>query len=237
MQLIHLVAHSSEFENIMVREEEQQELANVVRKSCPLEVRGGPEDKYGKINILIQVYLSRGFLDGFSLIADSSYISASLGRIMRALFEICLRRGWVSMTALLLDYCKAVDRRVWPHQHPLRQFDSILSPDILHKLEDRDAGLERLYDMDEKEIGALIRHPNGGKLVVQCLQHFPRVILSANVSPITRTVLRVCSICIHQKSGTNFSLQETEIGSTTVKVFLLINNKLGGWVAFFNRLC
>ncbi|CAK9255752.1 unnamed protein product [Sphagnum jensenii] len=190
-ELIHLVAHSSEFENIMVREEEQQELANVVRKSCPLEVRGGPEDKYGKINILIQVYLSRGFLDGFSLIADSSYISASLGRIMRALFEICLRRGWVSMTALLLDYCKAVDRRVWPHQHPLRQFDSILSPDILHKLEGRDAGLERLYDMDGKEIGALIRHPNGGKLVVQCLQHFPRVILSANVSPITRTVLQV----------------------------------------------
>ncbi len=42
----------------MVREEEQQELANVVRKSCPLEVRGGPEDKYGKINILIQVFWS-----------------------------------------------------------------------------------------------------------------------------------------------------------------------------------
>jgi activating signal cointegrator complex subunit 3 len=36
---------------------------------------------------------------------------------------------------------------------------------ILHKLEDRDAGLERLYDMDEKEIGALIRHPNGGKVI------------------------------------------------------------------------
>ncbi len=52
------MAHSSEFENIMVREEEQQELANVVRKSCPLEVRGGPEDKYGKINILIQVFWS-----------------------------------------------------------------------------------------------------------------------------------------------------------------------------------
>jgi activating signal cointegrator complex subunit 3 len=29
------------------------------------------------------------------------------------------------------------------------------------------------------------------QLVVQCLQHFPRVILSANVSPITRTVLQV----------------------------------------------
>lgn len=168
MQLIHMIAHSSEFENIMVREEEQQELSQLVRRYCPFEVRGGPEDKYGKINILIQVfplfwslkpcpfrvlsllgfcthgfffhkflmlnfyqvYLSRGFLDGFSLVADSSYINASLGRIMRALFEICLRRSWVTMAALLLEYCKAVDRRVWPHQHPLRQFDAILSQDV-----------------------------------------------------------------------------------------------------------
>lgn len=50
-----MVAHSSEFENIAVREEEQQELETLVRTSCPLEVRGGPGDKYGKISILIQV--------------------------------------------------------------------------------------------------------------------------------------------------------------------------------------
>ena len=66
----------------------------------------------------------------FLLIADSAYINASLGRIMRALFEICIRRGWCSMAALLLEYCKAVDHRVWPHQHPLRQFDAILSQEV-----------------------------------------------------------------------------------------------------------
>ncbi|OAE30033.1 hypothetical protein AXG93_3893s1430 [Marchantia polymorpha subsp. ruderalis] len=171
-EVIHLLAHSSEFENIVVREEEQQELANLVNSSCPLEVRGGPDDKYGKINILIQVYISRGYLEGFSLIADSAYINASLGRIMRALFEICIRRGWCSMAALLLEYCKAVDRRVWPHQHPLRQFDAILSQEILHKLEDRGAEMDRLYDMDEKEIGALIRHPYGGKVALTISPEF-----------------------------------------------------------------
>jgi len=51
-----MIAHSSEFENIMVREEEQQELSQLIRRYCPFEVRGGPEDKYGKINILIQVF-------------------------------------------------------------------------------------------------------------------------------------------------------------------------------------
>lgn len=50
-----MVAHSSEFENIAVREEEQNELETLVRTSCPLEVKGGPSNKHGKISILIQV--------------------------------------------------------------------------------------------------------------------------------------------------------------------------------------
>lgn len=50
-----MVSHSSEFENIVVREEEQDELENLARKACPLEVKGGPTDKHGKISILIQV--------------------------------------------------------------------------------------------------------------------------------------------------------------------------------------
>lgn len=71
----------------------------------------------------LQLFISRGSIDSFSLISDAAYISASLARIMRALFEICLRRCWCEMSSFLLDYCKAVDHQVWPHQHPLRQFD------------------------------------------------------------------------------------------------------------------
>lgn len=50
-----MVAHSSEFENIVVREEEQDELENLSKMSCPLEIKGGTTDKHGKISILIQV--------------------------------------------------------------------------------------------------------------------------------------------------------------------------------------
>lgn len=50
-----MVAHSSEFENIVLREEEQNELEMLLRMACPLEVRGGPSNKHGKISILIQV--------------------------------------------------------------------------------------------------------------------------------------------------------------------------------------
>lgn len=190
-ELINLVAHSSEFDNIMVREEELHELETLRHKLCPLEVRGSPEDKYGKISILIQAYISRGTFENFSLVADANYISQSLGRIMRALFEICLRRGWCTMTALFLEYCKAVDRRIWPNQHPLRQFEKELSLEILRKLEDKDARLDHLYEMEENEIGALIRYFPGGKMIKQCLASFPFIHLSANISPITRTVLQV----------------------------------------------
>lgn len=50
-----MVAHSSEFENIVVRDEEQNELEMLSRTYCPLEVKGGPSNKHGKVSILIQV--------------------------------------------------------------------------------------------------------------------------------------------------------------------------------------
>lgn len=159
-EVIDMVAHSSEFENIVVREEEQMELEALARE-CPLEVKGGPSNKHGKISILIQLYISRGYIESFSLVSDAAYINASLARIMRALFEICLRRGWSEMTSFMLEYCKAVDRQIWPHQHPLRQFDKDISLEILRKLEDRGADLDRLYDMEEKDVGALIRYAPG----------------------------------------------------------------------------
>lgn len=190
-EVIDMVAHSSEFENIVVREEEQNELEMLLRSSCPLEVRGGPSNKHGKISILIQLYISRGSIDTFSLVSDASYISASLARIMRALFEICLRRGWSEMSLFMLEYCKAVDRQIWPHQHPLRQFDKDLSAEILRKLEERGSDLDHLQEMEEKDIGTLIRYAPGGRLVKQYLGYFPRIQLSATVSPITRTVLKL----------------------------------------------
>ncbi|CAI0431699.1 unnamed protein product [Linum tenue] len=190
-EVIEMVAHSSEFENIVVREEEQNELEMLLRTSCPLEARGGPSNKHGKISILIQLYISRGSIDTFSLVSDAAYISASLARIMRALFEICLRKGWCEMTLFMLEYCKAVDRQIWPYQHPLRQFDKHLSAEIIRKLEERGVDLDHLLEMDEKDIGALIRYAHGGTLVKRHLGYFPQIQLSATVSPITRTVLKV----------------------------------------------
>ncbi|PIA58140.1 hypothetical protein AQUCO_00500228v1 [Aquilegia coerulea] len=192
-EVINMVAHSSEFETIMVREEEQEELERLARTSCPIEVKGGPSNKHGKISILIQLYISRTSIDSFSLISDKAYISTSLARIMRALFEICLGRGWCEMTSFMLKYCKAVEHQIWPHLRPFRQFmsDKELSAEILRKLEEQGADLYRLQEMGEKDIGLLIHDPQKGKMVKQYREYFPGIQLCATVSPITRSVLKV----------------------------------------------
>ena len=50
-----MLAHSSEFENVAVREEELPELDSLALQQCPFDVRGGPENEHGKVNILLQV--------------------------------------------------------------------------------------------------------------------------------------------------------------------------------------
>jgi hypothetical protein len=46
----------------------------------------------------------------------------SAGRLMRCLFEICLKRGWAGLTDRAMALCKMVTHRQWGSQNPLRQF-------------------------------------------------------------------------------------------------------------------
>lgn len=50
-----MIAQSSEFENMAVREEELPELDRLLTDACPFDARGGPENKHGKVCVLIQV--------------------------------------------------------------------------------------------------------------------------------------------------------------------------------------
>lgn len=69
-----MVAHAQEFEQLKVRDDEMDELDRLTHDYCELRVAGGSENLHGKINILLQTYLSRGHLESFSLISDQSYI-------------------------------------------------------------------------------------------------------------------------------------------------------------------
>ena len=137
---------------VKVREEEIAELEDHLHGSCCHPVMGGAENSYGKVNILLQVFISRARVDGFSLVSDMAYVAQNASRIVRGLFEIALKQGQPALAAELLTLGKSVELQLWSYEHPLKQF-SRLSADIVEKLESRKVPLERLSDMTADEIG------------------------------------------------------------------------------------
>lgn len=55
------------------------------------------------MNVLLQAYISGLKLEGFALVADMAFIQQSANRIMRALFEIALKKGWAALADKVID--------------------------------------------------------------------------------------------------------------------------------------
>ncbi|KAK9842537.1 hypothetical protein WJX81_005041 [Elliptochloris bilobata] len=189
IELLRLFALSDEFRFMVVREEEKLELAKLLDR-VPIPVKEALDDPIAKVNVLLQAYISRLKLEGLALSSDMQYVRDSAGRLMRCLFEICLKRGWASLTDKSLALCKMVTRRMWGSQTPLWQFKGI-QPDVLTRMEKKDLAWERYYDLSAQELGELIRLPKVGKALHRYVHQFPRLELAAHVQPITRAVLKV----------------------------------------------
>ena len=58
-----------------VRDDEMEELERILYETCEMQVPGGVENTYGKVNILLQSYVSRQYLDSFSLVSDQAYVA------------------------------------------------------------------------------------------------------------------------------------------------------------------
>ncbi len=54
--MLSMIAQSSEFENVAVREEELPELDRLMHDAAPFDARGGAENRHGKVSILLQVW-------------------------------------------------------------------------------------------------------------------------------------------------------------------------------------
>uniref|UniRef100_A0A8D0D4F2 U5 small nuclear ribonucleoprotein 200 kDa helicase n=1 Tax=Sander lucioperca TaxID=283035 RepID=A0A8D0D4F2_SANLU len=162
IELFRVFSLSSEFRNITVRE----------------------------INVLLQAYISQLKLEGFALMADMVYVTQSAGRLMRAIFEIVLNRGWAQLTDKTMNLCKMIDKRMWQSMSPLRQFKK-LPEEVIKKIEKKNFPFERLYDLNHNEIGELIRMPKMGKTIHKYVHQFPKLDLAVHLQPITRSTLKV----------------------------------------------
>ena len=189
IELFRVFALSDEFKYIPVRQDEKLELAKLIGR-VPIPVKESIEEPTAKINVLLQAYISRLKLEGLALMADLIYVTQSAGRILRAIFEICLKKGWSSVAKTALDLCKTAERRMWPTMTPLRQFPSC-SKDIIQKSEKIDVPWASYFDLDPPRMGELLSMPKAGKQVCGLVQKFPRLEVQAQVQPITRSMLRV----------------------------------------------
>lgn len=189
IELCRLFSLSEEFKFVTVRHEEKVELGKLLER-VPIPVKESLEEPSAKINVLLQAYISQLKLEGLSLTSDMVFVTQSAGRLMRALFEIVLKRGWAQLAEKALTLSKMVQRRMWRSQTPLRQFKGIPN-DILAKIEKKDLAWERYYDLSSQEIGELVRFSKMGKTLHKLIHQFPKLELAARVLPITRSVLKV----------------------------------------------
>eukprot|EP00977_Amphora_coffeiformis_P011173 scaffold2671_cov167-Amphora_coffeaeformis.AAC.11 len=190
IELLRLFSLSGEFAHITVREEEKIELTKLAGR-VPIPVKESPSEPSAKVNILLQAYISRLKLDGFALVADMAFIRQSAARIMRALFEIALRRRWSSLAKLCLDFSNMVSYRIWKSQSPLRQFSNV--PEVVARKLERKSDIEwdRYQDLTASDLGELVGVPRMGRVLHKLVHEFPRLEISVQVQPITRSMLKV----------------------------------------------
>ena len=189
IELFRVFALSDEFKYIPVRQDEKLELAKLLGR-VPIPVKESIEEPHAKINVLLQAYISRLKLEGLALMADLVYVTQSAGRILRAIFEISLKKGWASVAKTALDLCKMAERRMWPTMTPLRQFPTC-SREIIQKAERIDVPWSNYFDLDPPRMGELLGMPKAGKIVCNLVSMFPRLEVQAQVQPMTRSMLRV----------------------------------------------
>lgn len=129
---LDLASQAADFSQISLRETEETELTSLLER-VPCQVRGGTSTATAKVNILLQAHVSQLFIEDFALVSDGRYVAQNAGRVLQALFELALDRRFATSADAFLQLAKAVDRRMWPNEHPLKQYP-VLSSDIQYRL-------------------------------------------------------------------------------------------------------
>lgn len=188
--ILKMISMSAEFDNVQSRDSEANELTRLRKEFIPCDVPGGIDTPQAKTNILLQSYICRVQPEDFALTNDLNYVAQQAGRICRALFMIALNRRWGYQCLVLLTLAKSIEKRLWPFQHPLHQFD--LPKSVLNQVDAKDAlSIEAMRDMDAAEIGGLVHNHNAGKKVAKIVENFPTVTVDAEIAPLNRDVLRI----------------------------------------------
>ncbi|KAJ6539226.1 Sec63-domain-containing protein [Mycena capillaripes] len=217
-----MLSKSTEFDQIQVRDSESKELEQLM-EIVPCDVQGpdrsqdqvissqgkvkssqgkgiSSQDKdivissHDKVNILLQGYISRQPVDDFALVSDTAYAAQNGGRIVRALLEIAISRKWANVTAVLMGMSKAIEKRLWPFDQPLKQFN--LKGDVFYSLERwaDDWSPAELAAVSADELGKLVHlNEHHGQAILDAAKQFPSVRITYNLRPLGFDVLKIAA--------------------------------------------
>ena len=129
----------------------------------------------------MQAYISRKHCNTFSLVSDMAYVAQNSSRILRALFELCLRRSQ-PIAMQFLELCKCVEKRQWPFETPLRQFEGKIKPELIMKVESNKVDLNKIRDLSSNELGGVIRNVRAGSSLKAMASHIPQINISCEVN-------------------------------------------------------
>ncbi|GBG33653.1 Activating signal cointegrator 1 complex subunit 3-like [Hondaea fermentalgiana] len=200
IDLFRMFSLSKEFSNIVVRQEEKVELAQLADRA-PIPIKEGIEEASAKVNLLLQAYISGMRLEGYAMACDLVFIQQSANRLVRAMFEICLVRGWAALAQRCLALANMCEHRIWPTQCFLRQLADVpVGADVLKRIERRGLSVDQLWDLSPQELAELISvgpaagassSVKQGRDLHRVIHCFPKMNLSAVVQPITRSTLSI----------------------------------------------
>jgi antiviral helicase SLH1 len=187
--VLSIISMSSEFDNVKFREEEAKELDELQTEKIVCEIGPKLESSQKKTNVLLQSYISKAFVKDSALSSDMAYIAQNAARICRSLFFMGLNRRWGVFTRHMLEICKAVDKQLWPFQHPMNQFQ--LQPQIIKLIDSKKPTMEHLRDMEPAELGDLVHNKSMGPKLHKLIGRFPYLLIDVECFPITKNVMRI----------------------------------------------
>lgn len=197
-----------QFNQIQVRENEVKELEQLM-EAIPCDVKvgtsvrrftfrgvivfqGGTDTSAGKVNILLQAYISGYRPVDFALVSDQSYAAQNAGRIVRALLEIAISKKWATVSAVLMGLSKAIEKRLWPFDQPLKQFP--LKADVFFNLERfaDEYTVSELASMSAAELGELVHlNERHGAAIRDAAKKFPTAEITYSLRPLGPDVLKI----------------------------------------------
>ncbi|TFK29365.1 activating signal cointegrator 1 complex subunit 3 [Coprinopsis marcescibilis] len=211
--VLRMLSQSTEFDQIQLREAEMDELEELL-KGCPCEVglsKAPATMNARKVNILLQSYISRiNTINESALISDMAYVAQNSGRIIRALLEISISKKWANVTLTMVGMSKAVEKRMWPYEHPLEQSQLKLETlGALRRWAD-EVPVEELVETDPEALGKLI-HLNEfqGLAISNAAKQFPSARFTYRLQPLANDILKVSLVV-----SRNFSWNSRIHGTT-----------------------